>query len=127
MVADHQQVVQEQQLVHLQGGLVEKHFSVVFQRETPSNIGASYFNRHKLVISSVQSCLYCTVYTGCTLYNVQLLQLNAGCTVKLSALRFCYFLGFQSTYRRTSGHFSIAQEMRISKLTLLSFLREKLI
>ena len=50
-----------------------------------------------------------------------------GCPVKLSALRFCYFLGFQSTYRRTSGHFSIAQEMRISKLTLLSFLCEKLI
>ena len=45
-----------------------------------------------------------------------------GYPVKLSALQFCYFLGFQSTYRRTSGHFSIAQEMRISKLTLLSFL-----
>ena len=50
-----------------------------------------------------------------------------GCPVKLSALRFCYILRFQSTYRRTSGHFSIAQEMRISKLTLLYFLRETFI
>ena len=58
-----------------------------------------------------------------TIYHL----LSTGCPVKLSALRFCYFLGFQSTYRRTSGHFSIAQEMRISKLTLLSFLCEKLI
>ena len=52
---------------------------------------------------------------------------TTGCPVKLSTLWFCYFLGFQSTYRRTSGHFSIAQEMRISKLTLLYFLCEKLI
>ena len=37
---------------------------------------------------------------------------------KLSALRFCYFLGFQSTYRRTSGHFSIAQDFK----THLTFL-----
>ena len=61
------------------------------------------------------------------LQHAQTAQVSTGCPVKLSALRFCYFLGFQSTYRRTSGHFSIAQEMRISKLTLLSFLCEKLI
>ena len=55
------------------------------------------------------------------------LRVTTGCPVKLSALRFCYFLGFQSTYERTSSHFSIAQEIRISKLTLLSFLHEKLV
>ena len=52
---------------------------------------------------------------------------STGCPVKLSTLWFCCFLGFHITYRRTSDHFSIAQEMRISKLTLLYFLDEKLI
>ena len=47
---------------------------------------------------------------------------TTGCPVKLSTLWFCYFLGFQITYRRTSDHFSIAQKMRISKLILLYFL-----
>ena len=54
-------------------------------------------------------------------------SLHTGCPVKLSTLWFCCFLGFHITYRRTSDHFSIAQEMRISKLTLLYFLDEKLI
>ena len=60
-----------------------------------------------------------------TLHSSMSVALTTECPVKLSALRFCYFLRFQSTYRRTSGHFSIAQEMRISKLTYLSFLHEK--
>ena len=60
-------------------------------------------------------------------YHQYILGLYTGCPVKLSTLRFCYFLGFQITYKRTSDHFSIAQEMRISKLTLLYFLDEKLI
>ena len=55
------------------------------------------------------------------------LVVSTGCPVKLSTLWFCCFLGFHITYRRTSDHFSIAQEMRISKLTLLYFLDEKLI
>ena len=53
--------------------------------------------------------------------------IHTGCPVKLSTLRFCYFLGFQITYKRTSDHFSIAQKIRISKLTLLYFLRETFI
>ena len=57
----------------------------------------------------------------------QLLYLYTGCPVKLSTLRFCYLLGFQITYKRTSDHFSIAQKIRISKLTLLYFLCEKFI
>ena len=52
---------------------------------------------------------------------------STGCPVKLSTLWFCYFLGFQITYRRTSDHFSIAQEMSISKLTLHYFISEKFI
>ena len=58
---------------------------------------------------------------------MEYMRQNTGCPVKLSTLWFCYFLGFQITYRRTSDHFSIAQEMRISKLTLLYFLCEKFI
>ena len=50
-----------------------------------------------------------------------------GCPISLGTHCFCYFLGFQSTYRRTSDLYSTALEMRISKLTLLYFLREKLI
>ena len=65
-------------------------------------------------------------WVGCLCDFIQK-YLHTGCPVKLSTLRFCYFLGFQITYKRTSDHFSIAQKIRISKLTLLYFLREKFI
>jgi len=49
-----------------------------------------------------------------------------GCPISQTSLCFCYFLGFWSKYRGTSDSHWIAHEILISKLTLLSFLREKL-
>ena len=100
----------------------------------PANIYIhhSQIQRRAIIIISVVSYVsirpkYNTTWNQLSIIYRCTWELSTGCPVKLSALRFCYFLGFQSTYRRTSGHFSIAQETRISKLTLLSFLREKLI
>ena len=52
--------------------------------------------------------------------------LLTGCPKSQSSLCFCYFLGFWSKYRQTSDSHWKAHKIFISKLTLLSFLREKL-
>ena len=51
---------------------------------------------------------------------------NTGCPKSPSALLFVLFLSFQIRYRGSSDHFSTAQELQIPKLTLLSFLCEKM-
>ena len=51
---------------------------------------------------------------------------TTGCPISQSSLCFCYFLGFWSKYRQTSDSHWKAHKILISKLTLLSFLREKL-
>ena len=59
-------------------------------------------------------------------YDFRSQNLDTGCPILLGPLCFCYFLGFQSTYRGTFHSHWIAHKILISKLTLLSILREKL-
>ena len=75
----------------------------VFQIETRSNIWDCYNPRKKLFISLVQFCLHCTVYTGCTLYIVQLLLLNK-----------CYICGDSSSLSPKSSN------LRMKNLTFSS-------
>ena len=54
------------------------------------------------------------------------IDIHTGCPILLDPLSFCHFLGFWSTYRGTFHSHWIAHKILISKLTLLSILREKL-
>ena len=86
------------------------------------------FSLLKELSSSKQKLVSCQTKNRPFICKQQVTFLQfTGCPVKLSTFRFCYFLGFQITYKRTSDHFSIAQKIRISKLTLLYFLRETFI
>ena len=81
----------------------------VFQIETRSNIWAYYNPRKKLDISLVQFCLHCTVYTGCTLYIVQLLLLNK-----------CYICGDSSRLSPKSSNLQM-KNLTFSSLWYYSF------
>ena len=54
-----------------------------------------------------QSCSGCS---GGEPDNIMLIEIT-GCPISQTSLCFCHFLGFWSTYRRTSDHYSTALEI----------------
>ena len=81
----------------------------VVQIETRSNTWDKQNPRKKLFISLVQFCLHCTVYTGCTLYIVQLLLLNK-----------CYICGDSICLSPKSSYLQV-KNLTFSSLCIMLF------